>query len=113
MIEPKEIELPAVAPPVENVAWRELFKYPRSIVAGCLIGLTQTGGVGFVLWQVTLFVMLLAIAVPIPNGGFDNRTTGSSKRSRYSLQPGMTPVPITFLRPQNRGAVIQAWPADS
>jgi hypothetical protein len=40
-------------------------------------------------------------------GGFDNCTTGSSKRSRCCLQPGMTPVPITFLRPQNRGAVIQ------
>jgi len=45
-------------------------------------------------------------------GGFDNRTTGSSKRSRCSLHPGMTPVPITFFRPQNRGAVIQALPAD-
>ena len=44
-------------------------------------------------------------------GGFDNRTIGSSKRSRCSLQPGMTPVPITCLRPQNRGAVIQALPA--
>jgi putative MFS transporter len=61
MIDPNEIPLPATAPPVEKVAWRELFKYPRSVVAGSLIGLTQTGGVGFVLWQVTLFVMLLHI----------------------------------------------------
>jgi hypothetical protein len=46
-----------------------------------------------------------------PAGGFDNRTIGSSKRSRCSLQPGMTPVLITFFRPQNRGAVIRALPA--
>jgi hypothetical protein len=46
-------------------------------------------------------------------GGFDNCTTGSSKRSRCSLQPGMTPAPITFFRPQNRGAVIQALPREA
>src|SRR6516162_5330446 len=34
-------------------------------------------------------------------------------RARCCLQPGMTPVPITFLRPQNRGAVIRALPAAS
>jgi hypothetical protein len=40
-------------------------------------------------------------------------TTGSTKRSRCPLQPAMTPVPITFFRPQNRDAVIQALPAAS
>ena len=35
-------------------------------------------------------------------GGFDNRTTGSSKRSRCSLQPGTIPVPITFLTAKSR-----------
>src|SRR5580704_15577580 len=29
MVDPREIQLPAIAPPVEPLAWRELFKYPR------------------------------------------------------------------------------------
>ena len=53
------IPLPAVPPPVEKTRWLEIFKYPRSIFAGCLTGLTQTGGVALALWQVTLFVMVL------------------------------------------------------
>jgi putative MFS transporter len=40
MIDPKEITLPAL----EQTRWLELFKYPRLIAAGCLTGLTQTGG---------------------------------------------------------------------
>jgi MFS transporter, putative metabolite:H+ symporter len=62
-VDPREIELPA-ALPVETTRWTELFKYPRSIVAGCLTGLTQTGGVALALWQVTLFVMVLKITPP-------------------------------------------------
>jgi hypothetical protein len=61
MVNPREIRLPAVAPPVEKVVWRELFKYPRSIAAGCLAGLSGTGITGFLLWQVTLFVMVLHV----------------------------------------------------
>jgi len=38
-----------------------LFKYPRSVAAGCLTGLSGTGITGFVLWQVTLFVMVLHV----------------------------------------------------
>ena len=34
MVDPKEIQVPAVARPVEKVVWRELFKYPRSVAAG-------------------------------------------------------------------------------
>ena len=60
-IDPKVIELPAVAPAVEHTRWTELFKYPRSIFAGALTGLSQTGGVGLALWQVTLLVMVLQI----------------------------------------------------
>jgi len=60
-IDPKAIELPAVAPAVEHTRWTELFKYPRSIFAGALTGLSQTGGVGLGLWQVTLLVMVLQI----------------------------------------------------
>jgi hypothetical protein len=38
-----------------------LFKYPRSVAAGCLAGLSGTGITGFLLWQVTLFVMVLHV----------------------------------------------------
>jgi putative MFS transporter len=38
-----------------------VFKYPRSVAAGCLAGLSGTGITGFLLWQVTLFVMVLHI----------------------------------------------------
>jgi putative MFS transporter len=38
-----------------------MFKYPRSVAAGCLTGLTGTGITGFLLWQVTLFVMVLHV----------------------------------------------------
>ena len=63
-IDPKDIPLPAVAPTVEQTRWAELFKYPRSIFAGCLTGLSQTGGVALALWQVTLLVMVLKITAP-------------------------------------------------
>jgi putative MFS transporter len=63
-MDPAQITLPAVAPPVERTRWLDTFKYPRSIIAGCLTGLTQTGGVGLALWQVSLFVMVLNITAP-------------------------------------------------
>lgn len=63
-IDPATIPLPTVLPPVEKTRWVELFKYPRSIVAGCLVGLTQTGGVALALWLVTLLVMVLKISPP-------------------------------------------------
>jgi putative MFS transporter len=59
--DPEEIALPTVAPVVEHTRWFELFKYPRSIFAGALTGLSQTGGVGLALWTVTLLVMVLKI----------------------------------------------------
>ncbi|HJU20725.1 MAG TPA: MFS transporter [Stellaceae bacterium] len=59
--DPNEIELPAASPEIEHTRWLELFKYPRSLVAGCLTGLTQTGGVGLSLWLVTLLVMVLKV----------------------------------------------------
>ena len=63
-IDPKEIALPATAPEMETTAWRELFKYPRSVAAACLTGLTQTGTVGITLWLTTLFVLVLKITPP-------------------------------------------------
>jgi len=46
----------------ERTRWRELFKYPRSMIAACLIALSQTGGVGILMWITTLFVMVLKIS---------------------------------------------------
>ncbi|MGH7094882.1 MAG: MFS transporter [Stellaceae bacterium] len=61
MVDPATIELPAVAPVTERTHWRELFKYPRSLIVGCLTGLTQTGGVALALWLVVLLKMVLNI----------------------------------------------------
>jgi putative MFS transporter len=61
MVDPSEVRLPAVAPEVRHTPWREIFRHPRSIVVGCLTGLTQTGGVALALWMVTLFVMVLHV----------------------------------------------------
>ena len=63
-MDPAQIALPAVLPAVEQTRWLEIFKYPRSIIAGCLVGLTQTGGVALALWLVTLLVMVLKITPP-------------------------------------------------
>jgi putative MFS transporter len=68
MVDPAKIQLPAAAPPVEKVVWSELFKYPRSVAAGCLAGLSGTGITGFVLWQVTLFVMVLHLTPAAASG---------------------------------------------
>jgi putative MFS transporter len=46
-VDPESITLPAAAPAKERTRWVELFKYPRSIITGCLTGLTQTGGVAW------------------------------------------------------------------
>ena len=63
MIDPKEIVLPKAAPgPVETTRWTELFKYPRLVAAGCLTGLTQTGGSSLGLWGATLLVIVLNTA---------------------------------------------------
>jgi putative MFS transporter len=66
--DPKEIELPTAITAItaiveeERTRWRELFKYPRSMIAACLIALSQTGGVGILMWIATLFVMVLKIS---------------------------------------------------
>jgi putative MFS transporter len=61
-VDPSTIELPATAGPVEKTAWLELFKYPRSMAAACLTGISQTGSVGLSLWMTTLFVLVLHIS---------------------------------------------------
>jgi len=59
MIDPREITLPATMPATEKTRWLELFKYPRLVAAGCMTGLTQTGGASFGLWGATLLVIVL------------------------------------------------------
>jgi MFS family permease len=36
----------------------ELFRYPRSMAVVCLTSLSQTTGVGMLLWATTLFVLV-------------------------------------------------------
>ncbi len=59
--DPSEIELPTTMAHEEKTRWRELFNYPRSMAAACTIALSQTGGVGILMWIVPLFVMVLKI----------------------------------------------------
>ena len=60
-VDHREIVLPSAPTEVEQTSWRELFGYPRSVVASCLVALSQTGGVGILLWITTLFVMVLKV----------------------------------------------------
>ena len=59
MIDPNEITVPPALPTLERTRWVELFKYPRLVAAGCLTGLTQTGGASLGLWGATLLVIVL------------------------------------------------------
>ena len=61
--DPKEIELPHAEAEVavERTSWLELFRYPRSMTAACAVALSQTGGVGILMWITALFVMVLKI----------------------------------------------------
>jgi putative MFS transporter len=61
-VDPAQIQLPTTVAPVEKTAWRELFKYPRSMAVACLTGISQTGTVGLSLWMTTLFVLVLRIS---------------------------------------------------
>jgi MFS transporter, putative metabolite:H+ symporter len=60
-IAPEAIVLPVALPAPQQTPWREVFNYPRSIAAGALVGLSQTGAVGLGLWMVTLLVMVLQV----------------------------------------------------
>jgi MFS transporter, putative metabolite:H+ symporter len=61
-VDPSEIQLPETVAPVEKTAWLELFRYPRSMAAACLTGISQTGTVGLSLWLTTLLVLILRIS---------------------------------------------------
>ena len=60
-VDPSTIALPATVPAVEHAHWREIFKYPRSIAASCLTGISQTGSTSLALWITTLLVLVLKI----------------------------------------------------
>src|SRR6186997_1582222 len=59
MIDPKEIALPTAPPAAATTRWVEPSKYPRLVAAGCLTGMTQTGGASLGLWGATLLVIVL------------------------------------------------------
>jgi putative MFS transporter len=61
MVDPSTIQLPTTVPEAQHTRWIELFNYPRSLIVGCLTGLTQTGGVALALWLVVLLTMVLHI----------------------------------------------------
>ncbi len=60
-VDPGEIQLPASLPEQPHGSWLELFKYPRSIAAGIMTGLSSTGAVGVALWGATLLVLVLKV----------------------------------------------------
>ena len=60
-VDPATIVLPAAAPEPQKAKWIELFRYPRSVIAGFLTGLSQTGAIGLGLWQATLIVLVLNV----------------------------------------------------
>ena len=60
-VDPATIELPPPTTKVATASWLELFKYPRSMAAACLTGISQTGTVGLSLWLTTLLVLVLRI----------------------------------------------------
>ena len=60
-VDPQTIQLPAAPAAIEHVSWRELFKYPRSLIVSSLTGISQTGTVGLSLWITTLLVLVLKI----------------------------------------------------
>src|SRR6266852_7542832 len=70
MIDPKEIALPSTVPVVKKTRWVELFKYPRLVAAGCLTGLTQTGGASLGLWGPTLLVLVLVPKIAPEHAAF-------------------------------------------
>jgi len=61
-VDPATIQLPPTAAEIQKTMWREVFKYPRSLAAACLTGISQTGTVGLSLWLTTLLVLVLKIS---------------------------------------------------
>ncbi|HEX3861369.1 MAG TPA: MFS transporter [Stellaceae bacterium] len=61
-IDPAAIQLPTELPEAQPAAWRDLFRFPRSVALSCLTNLgVQSGSIGIGLWSTTLLVLLLKI----------------------------------------------------
>jgi MFS transporter, putative metabolite:H+ symporter len=60
-VDPEVIQMPASLPEQQRVSWLELFKYPRSIAAAILTGLSSTGALGVALWGATLLMLVLKV----------------------------------------------------
>ena len=61
MIDPKDVELPSVIEEPKHTPWVELFKYPRSMIVSVLTSLSQTSGIGLLMWATTLLVLILKV----------------------------------------------------
>jgi putative MFS transporter len=61
MIDPKEVALPETIEEVPRTPWIELFKYPRSMVVSVLTSLSQTSGIGLLMWATTLLVLIVKV----------------------------------------------------
>ena len=61
MIDPKEVALPTTTEEVPHTPWVELFKYPRSMIVSTLTSLSQTSGIGILMWATTLLVLILKV----------------------------------------------------
>ena len=61
MVDPASIALPSAPLPQVKSSWLELFRYPRSLIGGSLIGLANSGASGLTMWTVVLFVMVLGV----------------------------------------------------
>ena len=105
MIDPKEIALPAAVPEAEKTRWVELFKYPRLVAAGCLTGLTQTGGASLGLWGATLLVLIVPKIDPGARGVPDDiRQPGGDPRAVQHHRADRTPGPARLGH-----ALLRAW----
>jgi MFS transporter, putative metabolite:H+ symporter len=60
-VDPEGIQLPPSLPDQQHMSWLELFKYPRSIAAAILTGLSSTGALGVALWGATLLMLVLKV----------------------------------------------------
>jgi MFS transporter, putative metabolite:H+ symporter len=61
MIDPTDVALPATIEEIPHTPWAEIFKYPRSMIVSVLTSLSQTSGIGLLMWATTLLVLILKI----------------------------------------------------
>jgi len=64
MIDPKDVVLPERIEETPHTPWAEIFKYPRSMAVSALTSLSQTSGIGLLMWATTLLVLILKITPP-------------------------------------------------